>query len=778
MIKTFSELTEAQLALAGGKGGVLAKLYQEGYPVPDGFVILPEAFEGSGIKPEAWPLVQAQLANMRRAGGDVSFAVRSSALSEDSAQASFGGQFETVLDVRTDEAIREAIQTVYDSRHGERVRAYTEAKGIAISEDIAVVVQRLVRSDIAGVLFTADPVTGNRTIMTGNYIHGLGDRLVSGEADAENFTLERPKGKYDGPAAIKRHARQLYKLSARLERDLGSPQDIEWAVAGGTLYILQSRPITTMQECDPITQDWNSTHIGDFLWGNSAGVYPEVLTPSSWSIWWMLLGGRMAGIPFLGNICGRLYINYSLTYAMLRKFGRSHEEITGSIALTLGAMPDLEFPSVPMTIGEVLESGSIPLLMKQRRLMKNASEFLSAMPERCQEMRKRIQKADKAELARLWHEELEPLARDIYLMQDASNEGYLIPYTTLKRDLGKLLGEADATALIATISGGQEQLVSVGIAAGLAEVARGEMTREAYMHDYGHRHANENELMVPRPYEDPAWLDAQLVETAKASVDIDSLLSRRAAEFEAAWAAFESNYPRQAKGLRKRIDAISARTQLRERIRSELTRTVGVMRAWFLRAGELTGLGDAAFFLTYEEMLDVLAGNDSVTEHIPARREVLEKYSALPPYPTLIRGRFDPFQWAADPNRRSDVFDAHAPVEAVSESDTIQGYAGSAGRMEGIVRIIHSPEEGDQLRPGEILAATTTNIGWTPIFPKAAAVITDVGAPLAHAAIVARELGIPAVVGCGNATMRLRTGDRVLVDGGQGIVTILEKARS
>jgi hypothetical protein len=471
MIKTFSELTEQQMALAGGKGGVLAKLFQAGYPVPDGFVILPDAFDGGSLKPEAWPLVQAQLAQMRRAGKDISFAVRSSALSEDSAQASFGGQFETVLDVQTDEAIREAIQTVYNSRHGERVRAYTEAKGMAISEDIAVVVQQLVRSDIAGVLFTADPVTGSRNVMTGNYIYGLGDRLVSGETDAETFTLERPKGKYDGPAALKRHARRLYKLSAQLERDLGSPQDIEWAIADGRLTILQSRPITTMQECDPITQDWNSTHIGDFLWGNSAGVYPEVLTPSSWSIWWMLLGGRMAGIPFAGNICGRLYVNYSLTYSMLRKFGRGHEEITGSIALSLGAMPDIEFPTVSLTIGEVLESGSIPVLMRQRRLMKNAPEILGAMPERCREMRKRIQKADKAELVRLWHEEIEPLSRDIYLMQDASNEGYLIPYTTLKRDLSKLLSEADATALIATISGGAEQLASVGIVAGLAVIA-------------------------------------------------------------------------------------------------------------------------------------------------------------------------------------------------------------------------------------------------------------------------------------------------------------------
>nr|WP_255688202.1 PEP-utilizing enzyme [Tepidanaerobacter sp. GT38] len=103
----------------------------------------------------------------------------------------------------------------------------------------------------------------------------------------------------------------------------------------------------------------------------------------------------------------------------------------------------------------------------------------------------------------------------------------------------------------------------------------------------------------------------------------------------------------------------------------------------------------------------------------------------------------------------------------------LKGFTGAAGKVEGIVRILNAPEEGEKLQPGEILVATTTNVGWTPLFPKAAAIITDIGAPLSHAAIVARELGIPAVVGCGNATLRLKTGDKVMVDGGQGIVHIL-----
>jgi pyruvate,water dikinase len=190
----------------------------------------------------------------------------------------------------------------------------------------------------------------------------------------------------------------------------------------------------------------------------------------------------------------------------------------------------------------------------------------------------------------------------------------------------------------------------------------------------------------------------------------------------------------------------------------------------------LTGLGDGVFFLYLDELLDLLSGQDTATEHIAARQETHARYKALPPYPTVIRGHFDPFHWAADPNRRSDIYDAH-PSPPTSESadggDTITGFAGAAGHVEGLVRRLDDAEQGHQLQPGEILVAPTTNIGWTPIFPRAAAIITDVGAPLSHAAIVARELGIPAVVGCGNATMRLHTGDRVRVDGGRGTVEIL-----
>ncbi len=255
---------------------------------------------------------------------------------------------------------------------------------------------------------------------------------------------------------------------------------------------------------------------------------------------------------------------------------------------------------------------------------------------------------------------------------------------------------------------------------------------------------------------------------------MEAMLAQRRAEHQAAWQRFVARYPRRAKAVRRRLDNIAKAFRQREAARSEGTRVIGVIRSFYLRVGEVTGLGDDVFFLPFAEMLALLEGEDAATAFIPARRATHERYSALPPYPAVINGRFDPFQWAADPQRRHDLYDAHASV-AGDDSTTISGFAGAAGEVEGTVRVIDDLAVADQLRPGEILVTATTNIGWTPVFPRAAAVVTDVGAPLSHAAIVARELGVPAVVGTGDATTRLRTGDRVRVNGGQGTVILLDE---
>ncbi len=783
MIHNLNELAAEERTLAGGKGGTLAWLYQAGYPVPDGFVILPAAFDGDELDPEAWAQVQAHLARMRR-GDDTAFAVRSSALSEDSARTSFAGEFETVLDVRTDEAVQEAIRTVRRSRHSARVRAYSQAHGMDTAHEMAVVVQRLVWADVSGVLFTADPVTGSRAFMTGNFVYGLGEQLVSGEANPQTFTLKRPKGQYDGPSELKQFSRKLHRLASRLEQELGCPQDIEWAIGAGKLFLLQSRPIITLIGHNPTTGEWNDSLTGDYLWTNAnfGEAFPDVMTPFTWSIVQVYLRVNGVGIettqyPLGGNIGGRLYMNLSLGVSALESLGLSQEKFIRAREETFGRLPaGIEIPMVPFSRWWVLRH-LIPLTFQQRqlatRLRRRVPAFIDETPALVEKLQAEIRAAQKPQdLLTLWWEKLQAYLEEGCRMLLAG----LGEYRTLSRKLHiefeNLLGDADANALLSGVSTGSDPIASVGMLMDLIKVSRGEMSRADYLEQYGHRGPHEMELSSPRPAENPSWIDRRVAEIERDQVDVPRMLADQRQRHEAAWERLKAKVPRKAKSYRLKLERMAAASKTREASRSEAVRALGVMRTFALRAGELTGLGDDVFFLSLDEVLAALGGDEAAPRFIPARREIHARYSSLPPYPTLIRGRFDPFLWAADPNRRSDFFDAHASTTTPT-SDAITGFAGAAGIVEGSVRRLDSLEEGDRLQPGEILVTATTNIGWTPLFPRAAAIVTDVGAPLSHAAIVARELGIPAVVGCGNATMRLRTGDRVLVNGGQGIVKIL-----
>jgi phosphohistidine swiveling domain-containing protein len=531
--------------------------------------------------------------------------------------------------------------------------------------------------------------------------------------------------------------------------------------------------------------EWNATLTTDYLWTNMivGEVFPTATTPSTWSVWqdyFSLLS--MGDMPTIERIAGRPYLNYSLMYSFMIKIMRRHERVMGFTKDSIGVPPaGVDIPSFPVSWRTVLFQVLFREArneLKKARLRKSAPEFLAMVRERCQALVHRIESASGDELITLWTKEIRPLWKEIHPLQDKMNEELNGGTHKLKTEARKLLGDDGANTLMTTISG-TEELASLGPLVGLPRLKSGELSREEYLRLYGHRGPHENELAEPRPYEDPSWLNRQLAEYEKSAVDVRMLLEKRDAEFEAVRQEIMGQLPaKKAQDIERLIATTVETNTLREATRSELTRLVSVIRTLFLRAGELAGLGDGVFFLTSDEVTDVLSGETSSVADIPARRAQYERYRALPPLPTWIRGHFDPFQWAADPNHRGDVFDAHAPASAPAPSDDhiIRGQPGSAGRVEGLVQRIDSPDEGDRLQPGEILVASTTNVGWTPLFPRAAAVITDIGGSLSHAAIVARELGIPAVVGCGDATIRLHTGDRVQVDGGRGIVEILEKA--
>ena len=578
-------------------------------------------------------------------------------------------------------------------------------------------------------------------------------------------------------------ARELAALAARIERLHDGPVDIEWARADGQFFILQARPITGAAARTPET--WNDSLAGDYLWTstNLGEAIPDVMTPCTWSLVQRFMADAMitasiGGHLLYGNIGGRFYMNLSLMASMAAAFGMKRK-LTTAITQVFGRLPEgMDIPLIPISRWRLLRDLlpiAFHLKLDARRNQKGLPAFLAGAAARCDALRAAIDAAStSASLRALWSAEIEPFTRTACRMLQAAGRQDGSALVTVREELSAQVGEAAANALTTGLHGGDAQLASLGPIVGLAELARGEIDRATYARRYGHRSAHEFEISIRRPAEDPDWIDRQLAGLRTAKDDPAALLARQEAVRDAAWRALEDRDPRHARALRRQVERWAGSARDREAARSEVMRVFWVLRAFVLRAGVLTGRGDDLFFLSIDEVLALLGGDEAALAAVPARRSTYERYRALPSYPSLIRGRFDPFRWAADPQRRSDLFDAGGAAAPALE--TITGFPGAAGVVEGTVRVLGTPEEGEQLLAGEILVTTVTNIGWTPLFTRAAAIVTDVGAPLSHAAIVARELGIPAVVGCGNATMRLHTGDRVRVDGEHGTVERLPTA--
>ncbi|MGW6929553.1 PEP/pyruvate-binding domain-containing protein [Lentzea sp. NPDC054927] len=726
----------ADLAAVGGKGASLARLTRAGLPVPAGFHLTTCAYRERSM--------DGVLDAFRELGGPV--AVRSSATAEDLPDLSFAGQHDTVLNV-DESRLFDAVLRCWDSLRSERAVAYRARNGIE-SAEMAVVVQRMVPADVSGVLFTADPVTGRAEPVI-NAVRGLGEALVSGEADSAELLDDAQKS-------------ELVGLGKRIEALYGMPVDVEWALEGKRFWILQARPITSLRV------EWNDSLDGDYLWsnGNVGEAVPEVMTPVTWSLVELLSSVAIGPHRISGNIGGRFYLNISTYTALGTVIGKA-DEMRRSGEETFGRIPDgVTVPPLPMSrlaiLRAVLRGAGGPI--KQQILYRTRlPQLVRDNPGRCAAAHKAIAACTTpGALLGLWRHDLDQLLRFVCPILDAGARMIAGGPAALRRRLVALIGEEDAATLLTGFHDGAG-LASLGPLVGLARLRSGEIDRGTFAQSWGHRCANDFEVYAPRPAEDPEWISRQLETLA----DPEALLARQREARAEAWDRLVAKHPSAAPKIRKQLDRIGDSARAREQARSEMVRAFWVMRAFVLRAGELTSSGDALFFLPIDDVLRVLDGETTLLDRVPAQRATYERYRALPPYPAVIRGRFDPESWAASPNRRADLHDATTDVPMPAD---VTGFPGSAGVVEGVARVLARVEDGESLRQGEILVTTVMNIGWTPLFTRAAAVVTDVGAPLSHAAIVARELGIPAVVGCGNATTRIATGDRIQVDGARGTV--------
>ncbi|WP_152365460.1 PEP/pyruvate-binding domain-containing protein [Microlunatus speluncae] len=746
-------------------------------------------------------------------------AVRSSATAEDLDSASFAGQQDSFLNIRGPEQLLVAVRDCWASLWTDRAIGYRARHGIDSDQvALAVVVQRLVEAEASGVMFTVDPVTGATDRVVINSAWGLGEAVVSGAVTPDVYRVDRadrsvaetvaektimtvltergteevpvPESRRTRPSLTEEQARALADLGIRLAAWAGAERDIEWCRTGDRLQIVQSRPVTTVTTVAAAAvvpksgpDPWNDAKQERQLWANTnvGEAMPDVLTPASWSAVRLFLDATMPtvtipGLKGYGRIAGRIYLNLSAQAGLLRSIGIGTGRYRSMVSSVFGRIPDrLPIPVLRRSRIRVLRS-LIPIVVRLRaEVRRNApkiAEFGAEHPALCERRRAEIAAVeDPAELARLWPEVLRPeLDRASVMLTAATRASGGAPISTPAR-LAKLVGESDAAAITSGLGASAGELASLGLVAGLEKLATGEIDTETFNRTYAHRGPNEFELSVPRPAEDPHWIESQLAERQGAP-GFGDLIGRQEEQQRAAWHRLDAAHPKEAKRLRPLLDRWARMSRDRELTRTEVVRYFWVIRAFVLRAGELTGLGDDAFFLTLDELVAVLSGAPVDRTMITERRDAYDHYRALPAPPSLIIGPFDPYAWAQQPRRRTDVY-APGYDDDHDAGPMITGFAGAGGVVEGVARVIDNPDQGDQLRTGEVLVTSITNVGWTPLFPRAAAVVTDVGAPLSHAAIVARELGIPAVVGTGTATMRISSGDRVRVDGSAGTVEVL-----
>jgi pyruvate,water dikinase len=724
-------------AVLGTKAATLARLAGAGFPVPAGVVVTPAAVADWDQALTRLRSVAAELAGSR----DQRFAVRSSATAEDLAGASFAGQYETVLDVGLDE-LADAVRQVVDSAASARVTVYRQAHPQAAPAEpagsgMAVLVQVMVAADAAGVAFTANPLTGARDEVVLTAVRGLGEPLVAGQATGDQWIVRHAHARRTRAieeAMTADQARQIATLARRVHVHLGSPQDLEWAIstdpsgAEGGLWLLQARPMTALP--DPVS--WTPPTPGYWMRNLRLGEWlSEPMTPlfADWLLERLDHGEQQAT---------RAHVGTALPFP--------HAAINGWYYLTTP-------PLAPRTIATTLLQGRGRLLRFFRYAVLGPGRDPVAADRKL-----------LAGLATQWHTELLP--RYQRLVQEGDQQ---VP-TASPEQLVAIIDQVGAAA--------GEQLWSLAVVGGAAWKMEGALARFWRQHLGPTVDASVQQLLVglPGTQSDLPAHAVQSLDWAHPTAgelgwpppqpsDRHRQLATRRETLTAQCLAALGDRPQ----LQARFQALLEVTQryavLREQQARQLTLGWPLLRRCALRLGETLrahGVIDRAedvFFLTRAE----LDTHTPLQELVDQRRATWERQRRL--LAPLTIGR----------PPRLLAKELLAAVEAVrtpgaAPEDAIVGQPASPGRATGPVRIIHGPDDFDRFQPGEVLVARATAPAWTPLFARAVAVVTDGGTLAAHASLVAREYGIPAVVATGDATTRLADGQQVTVDGGAGTV--------
>ena len=718
--------------LVGSKAASLAHARAAGFEVPDGFVV-PASADLS---------VPGVAAEVIAAGGLLGslLAVRSSALAEDRPDASFAGQYETVLRIEPGTALMDAIETVRASGHAERAHAYSQGRDLDPDTRLPVLVQRMVSARAAGVAFTADPVTGDRGTIVVSAVAGLGDRLVAGEVTPDEWRVQ-------GGVAAERHraegaitvaeANEVAELARRAEDFFGGPQDIEWAIDEAGIHLLQARAMTALP--DQVT--WDPGHAGTWLRNFRLGEW--LLGPVSPLFeTWLLTG-----------IEDRLHGHYArwIGYAPPTP---AHVVVNGWYFYGFNVIPTNPLKMVWLLLRHMLPS----LLIRPRRaamVFPPLAKFGIALAHRD------------------WREDVQPRYRR--LVADAQEALAAAHGEDIVRLVDGLIDAAGDYFTTITLVGGY---------AAKAEFALATFHRKELVPMVGGSVLELLEGVTDRPAQLAAhavhgldWIDPPLGEAAAGLVADDP--ARRAAARDRRLAAEArarqalSAFPKSLARFERLLDDAQRHGRLREEQAAEFTLAWPIMREAVLKLGaELVQRGlldraDQLFDLERRELVAALLGPPSGPASglgIRADERRADRVAQRRLTPPLLLGKLHPIM---DRLVRSI---GQALRGDPPDGDGIVGLPASAGVARGPARIVRTREDFDRVRPGDVLISPITTPAWTPLFSIVSAVVTDNGGIGAHASIVAREFGLPAVVGTGDATTRLRDGEPVEVDGSTGTV--------
>lgn len=835
----------------GGKALGLGALVRAGLPVPAGFSVTTDAYRaciagledalatavGDGTSPaelraageRARALITADLlrddvaaeldAAYAALGDDVPVAVRSSATAEDTADASFAGQQDTYLWVQGAAAVRDHVVRCWASLFTAQAIGYRARFGIAPADlAMGVVVQEMVPADVAGVMMTIDPVTGADGTVYVSAAYGLGEGVVKGDVGSDSYWIDKatlaplreelgaktrahrfdpeagvvaladvPPDDHARPALTADDLAALARVGRDVEAAFGCAQDLEWAIAGGVLHLLQSRPETVWSTRpgtgapsagnpadEPIgvlhtrtrpDATWSTTNIGESI--------PGVPTPLGWSIWrpagelamrrtFHAIGALSAHEATLPGRDEDAMIGIFFGHAALRVDLMCEwvERVPG----TDGAQMALDaFSAVPegyvsraqwRYYPRVLARSAVPFVQGRRLILEDharvAGEYaqaIAAIPQASEAACRRWLKAG----AESWTESL--------YRQTLTTLGTIQPVMDQLTGLAERAGVSGQELMAGY--GGHEETQAVTDA---WACSRGRLDVDTFVARHGYHGWRSGELSSKVWREDPAPVHRLVESYAAKADDADPALAERAraarrVELEA---AFLAALPRHRRPAARVVLKLAARyVPLRGVGKVSFLRGVDIARAAARRLGELLAAdgrladpGDV-FYLTYDELTGPWPAD--AAERVATRRADRARYEQLA-VPQSFRGV--PGTVLPEP-------DPHAEV--------ITGTAAGPGVVEGLARVVTNPEDA-HVEEGEILVAHDTDPGWASLMFLSAGLVADIGGIMSHTAVVARELAIPCVVNTLHASRALRTGDRIRLDGTRGRVEILERA--